>query len=130
MPLLLVVVANVVTLTLGLRPRQGFGKVWAKKEAWESHLMLLGVWENVREWTSTLPSELPLWELESWWISRFSESNCKGQNTLNWKVFYIIEKILECRSLKWACMIHLVPKTQVMAKRRARSQIDNLTLDH
>jgi hypothetical protein len=25
----------------------------------------VGVWENVREWTSILPSELPLWELES-----------------------------------------------------------------
>jgi len=100
------VVANVVTLALGLRPKQGFGKVWAKREAWESHLMLLGVWENVRERTFTLPREFPFWELESRWTSKFLESNYRGQNPLNWKVLYIIRKILECRCLKWACMIH------------------------
>jgi hypothetical protein len=53
----------VATLTLSLRPRLGFAKVQAKSEAWGSHFMLPGVWENVREWTSTIPSELPLWEL-------------------------------------------------------------------
>jgi len=50
-------------LALGSRPRQGLAKVWAKYEAWESHFMLMGVQECVREWTLTLPSELPLWEL-------------------------------------------------------------------
>jgi hypothetical protein len=33
----------------------------------------------VREWTLTLPSELPLWDLESQWTSESSENNCKGQ---------------------------------------------------
>jgi hypothetical protein len=33
----------VATLTLGLQPRQGLARVWAKKEAQESHLMLLGM---------------------------------------------------------------------------------------
>jgi len=47
----------VATLALGLQPRQGFMKVWAKREAWESHFMLLGVQESVREWTVTLPSD-------------------------------------------------------------------------
>jgi hypothetical protein len=39
--------------------------VQAKSEARESHLMLLGMQKNVREWTLTLPSELPFWEMES-----------------------------------------------------------------
>jgi len=54
-----------VTLALGSRTKQGLVKVRAKSEARESHFMLLGLWESVRESTSTLPSELPLWELES-----------------------------------------------------------------
>jgi len=60
----------IVTLILGSRQKQGLAKVWAKSEAWESHFMLLGVWESVREWTPALPSEFPLWELrvpmDSW----------------------------------------------------------------
>jgi hypothetical protein len=97
----------VATLTLGLRPRQELARVRAKKETQESHLMLSGVQENVREQTLTLPSELPLWELKSWWTFKFSESNCRGQNPLDWGVLYIIEKLLERRYLKWARMTHL-----------------------
>jgi hypothetical protein len=33
----------VATLALGLRLRQGLVRVWAKREAWESHFMLSGV---------------------------------------------------------------------------------------
>jgi len=69
----------IVTLTLGLRPKQGLAKVRAKSEH-ESHIfMLLRMQESVREWTLTLPNELPLWELESQWILEFSEGNCRGQ---------------------------------------------------
>jgi hypothetical protein len=50
----------VTTLVLDLRPKQGLAKVRAKSEAQESHFMFPGVWESVREWTSTLPNELPL----------------------------------------------------------------------
>ncbi len=42
----------------------------------------------------TLPRELPLWELESRWTSKFSKSNYRGQNSMDWGVFYIIEKTL------------------------------------
>jgi hypothetical protein len=65
------------------------------------------VQESVREWTLTLPKELPLWELESQWTLKFSESNCRGQNSLDWNVCYIIEKLLERTCLKWARMTHL-----------------------
>jgi hypothetical protein len=37
--------------------------------------MLPAVQESVKEWTPTLPNELPLWELESRWILEFSESD-------------------------------------------------------
>jgi len=70
----------VTTLALGSWPRQGLAKVWAKFWARESHFMLLGVQESVREWNSTLPNELPLWELESQWTPQFLEGDCKGQN--------------------------------------------------
>ncbi len=58
-----------------------------KKEAWEAHLIFLGVWESVRKWTFTLPSEFPLWELESLWTPESLGNNCRGQNPLDWKVF-------------------------------------------
>jgi hypothetical protein len=88
------------TLTMGLWPRQGLVKVQAKNEALKSHFMFLGVYESVREWTPTLPSELPLWELEFRWTSEPSESNYRGQNSLDWKVRYIIKKLLEHKCLK------------------------------
>jgi hypothetical protein len=82
-------------------------RLWAKREARESHLMLSGVQKSVREWTLTLPSELPFWVLESQWIPTFSEGDFRGPNPLDWKVLYIIGKPLKLRCLKWARMTHL-----------------------
>ncbi len=42
---------HVTTLTLGLQ------NLWAKNEAHESHFMLLGMQESVREWTPTVPTD-------------------------------------------------------------------------
>ncbi len=67
---------------------KGASQNWARK----SHFMLLGVQESGREWTSTLPNELPLWELESRWTPKFTKSNCRGQNPLDWDI-YIIGKL-------------------------------------
>jgi hypothetical protein len=39
----------VVTLALGSQPRQKLTKVLAKNEAHESHFMLLGMYESVKE---------------------------------------------------------------------------------
>ncbi len=64
--------------------------------------MLLGVQKSVREWTLTFPRQLPLWELEPRWTLESLESDCRGQNSLDWKVTYIIENILERRCLKGA----------------------------
>jgi hypothetical protein len=37
------------TLALGSQPKQRLARVWAKREAWDSHFMFLGMLENVRE---------------------------------------------------------------------------------
>jgi len=58
---------DVVIVALGSQLRQGLTKVQAKGEVRESNFMLLKVQESVKEWTSTLPSEFPFWELESQW---------------------------------------------------------------
>jgi hypothetical protein len=44
-------------------------------------------------------------------------------------VLYIIEKLLERRCLKWLALLIWISETQVMAKRRAGSQIASLTPD-
>jgi hypothetical protein len=41
------------------------------------------------------------------WTPKFSNNDYRGQNPLEWSVFYIIGKPLERRCLKWACMTHL-----------------------
>jgi hypothetical protein len=64
----------------------------------------MGECEN---WTSTLPSELPLWELDSRWTPEYSKINCRGQNPLDWGGLYNVKKLLEPKCLKWARMTHL-----------------------
>jgi hypothetical protein len=51
--------------------------------------------KNVREWTPTLPSELPFWELECQWSLESSKGECKGQN--HWIEEFLIGKLLERR---------------------------------
>jgi len=63
--------------------------------------------ESVREWTLTVPRDLPPWELESWWTPRCSESDCKGQNPMDWRILYTIGKLLKLKYLKWARMTYL-----------------------
>jgi hypothetical protein len=65
--------------TTKTRACKGAGQEWAQ----ESHFMLSGVQEYVREWTPTLPSELPLWELESQWTFESSDYVYRGQTSLD-----------------------------------------------
>ncbi len=67
----------------------------------------LRVKESVREWILTLPKELPLWGGGVRWTPECLESDCKGQNQMDWRVLHTIRKILKCRCLKWARMTHL-----------------------
>jgi len=57
--------------------------------------VILGVQESVREGTLTLPRQLPLWEMESRWTPKTSESDLRGQNSMACGVFYIIGKLLK-----------------------------------
>jgi hypothetical protein len=61
--------------------------------------------------------------LESWWTFESSENYYKGQNPLDWRVFYIIRKFLKHKCLKWLTWFIWTLLKKVMAKRRARSQI-------
>jgi hypothetical protein len=65
------------------------------------------MWGSMREWTLTLPRQLPLWEVESRWTPETSESDCRGQTSMDCGVFYIIEKLLKRKYLKWALIAHL-----------------------
>jgi len=111
----------VATLALGSRPRQresqgcgprGSPGVKAKRKPGNqgkrkpgSHITYS--WECcMREWTLTLPRQLPLWEVESRWTPEISESDCKGQTSMDYDFLYIIGKILKRRCLKWARIAH------------------------
>jgi len=61
----------------------------------------------VREWTLTLPRQLPLWEMEFRWTSEISKSDFRGQNLMACNVICIIGKILELTCLKWTHIVHL-----------------------
>jgi hypothetical protein len=95
------------SLSLGFATKARACKSAGQEEARESHFMLLRVQKSVSEWTLTLPRELSLWELKSRSTPESSESDRRGQNSLDWGVSYIIGKILELRFLKWARMTHL-----------------------
>jgi hypothetical protein len=80
------------------------------------------VLESVREWTLTLLRQLPLWEMESRWTPKTSESDCRGQTSMSCAVLYIIEKILKRRYLKWARIAHLdIWNTSYGQKKRRES---------
>jgi hypothetical protein len=97
----------VVTLTLGSRPKQGLTRGQDKREIRETHLLLLGVQESVRDWTLTLPRQLPLGELESQRTPKSSRNNCRNQTPSVRRVVYIIRKLWKRRCLKWAHITHL-----------------------
>jgi len=61
----------------------------------------------MREWTLTLPRQLPLGEMDSRWTPETSESDCRGQTSISYGVLYIIGNLLKRRCLKWARIAHL-----------------------
>jgi hypothetical protein len=80
----------------------------------------LRVLESVREWTLPFPSELPFWELESRWTFESSKSDFRGQNPLDFRVFYNIGNFLELTCLKWACMTHLDIWNTIYGQKKGR----------
>jgi len=68
------------------------------------------VLESVRECervNTHTPKATPTWVMESRWTPETSESDCKGQNSMDCGVLYIIGKLLELRCLKRALIAHL-----------------------
>jgi hypothetical protein len=61
------------------------------------------VWRNEH----TLPSGLPLSELESLWSLEYSKRYFRNQNSLDQRIHYTIEKLLKHKCLKWASTTHL-----------------------
>jgi len=68
--------------------------------------------------------------MESQWTPETSESDCRGQTSMDYGVLYINGKILERRCLKWLARLIWTSETQVMAKTRAGSRTASLTPDH
>jgi hypothetical protein len=96
----------VVTLALGSRPRQGFTRLQAKREA-ESCTTYSRECEKVWGNEPWHLKRVPLWELESRWTFESLEGDRKGQNSMYWRVLYINGKLLERRYLKWVRITHL-----------------------
>jgi len=117
-------------LGLGLATKAKRGCKVAGQEEPESHITYSREFKKVREWTLTLPRQLPLWEMDYRWSLETSESDFNSQNLMDCDIFYIIGKLLERKCLKWLALLIWTFETQVMAKRRAESQTANLTSDH
>jgi hypothetical protein len=80
--------------SLGLSTKVGAYKSAGQKWTRESYVMLPRMQESVKEWIPTLPNELSLWELKSQWIFESLEGDHRGQNPLDWEIFYIIGKLM------------------------------------
>jgi len=55
----------------------------------------------------SLPRQLPLWEMESRWTPKISESDYRGQTSMSCGIHYSMGKLLKRRCLKWARIAHL-----------------------
>jgi hypothetical protein len=88
--------------TTKVKACKGVGQKWTQ----ESHFMFSGMWKSMKEWTHTFSSGFPFWELEFWCILESLEGDCRGQNSLDWKVHYTIKNLLKHRCLKCAYMTH------------------------
>jgi hypothetical protein len=84
----------------GCGPRGNPGVITYSREFKEA-------WGSVREWTLTLPRQLPFGEKESRWTLETSEGELKDQISMDCCALYTVEKLLKLRCLKWACIAHL-----------------------
>jgi hypothetical protein len=96
----------IMTLTLGLQPKQRHGKLWVKNATWESHSHSREcgrVWGN--ELThSQLGSHFGSWSPEN---SQIFKKWFQRSKLIGLKKNYTIGIFLKHKCLNWACMIHL-----------------------
>jgi len=110
-------------LVTKVRSCKGASRKWSLKVTFHA----LGNVGKCKGMNPHTPKWAPTLGIKIQWILKFSESNFKGQNSLDWKFYYTIKKILK---LNWTCYPIWVFKTQIMAKKKVRSQSANLTFDY
>jgi hypothetical protein len=120
----------VATLTLGSRLKQGFARLWAKREA-GSHTTYS--WECEKVWRNepSHPKGVPFRELESRWTFKLSKGDCRGQNSMAWGVFLYQWKALKTWISKMGShrpFGHL--KHKLWPKERSGVKFGSLALDH
>ncbi len=97
-------ISNVTTLALGLRPKQGHGKVWVESATQKSlsHSQECeGLSPHTLKWIPILRVWIPM---ESWIFKKQFEEK---KTHCIWTFTYTIENLLNLKCLKWTCMIHL-----------------------
>jgi hypothetical protein len=83
----------------GCEPR---GSPWVTSHTPRNVRKCEGVWGSEH----SLPRQLPLWEMDSWWTPKISKSNLRDQNSMVCDILYIIGKLLKHKCLKWAPIAH------------------------
>jgi hypothetical protein len=105
------------TLALGSWPRQGFIRLRVERKPMSEGK----VWRNE---PSHSQESFQFGSLDSQWIHKFLEGDCRGQNSMDWRLLYIIRKLLKHRCLKWAHMTHLdIWNTKLWPKERSRVKL-------
>ncbi len=100
-------ILNVTIVTLGSRPKQRLAKVQVRVKP-TSHMSCS--WKRRRVWGNEPPHSQANSHFGSWSLDRllnFQRVIVGGQDSLDWRVPYIIGKLLEHTCLKWAHMTHL-----------------------
>jgi hypothetical protein len=80
---------------------------WGPKVQFRSHIHIPKSVRECEGMSPHTPKWTPTLRIKFFWSPKFLESDLTSQNSLDWKLPYIIINILRHRFLKWACMIHL-----------------------
>ncbi len=94
-------------LSLGLATKARGCKVGSQEKDPGVTSHALGSAKNVKDKPShsQVNSHVGNWNPK--WTPKSLECDCRGQNPLPWRIFYINGNLLKCRCLKWACIAHL-----------------------
>jgi hypothetical protein len=92
---------HVATLILGSEPKQGACNGAGQEGSLGITSRTPGSVKECEGMNPHTPKWTPIW------TSEFLEDDCRGQNSLDWDIRYIIENFLEHRCRKWVRMTHL-----------------------
>jgi hypothetical protein len=119
---------NVATLALGLRPRQGVARLQAKRETREHFTCSQECKEcegmNPPKWTPMLGIRVPKG------LPNFQSTIARVKNPCLEEFFISLESYWSVDVKNGLALLIWTSETQVMAKRKAESQIGSLTPDH